>query len=141
MWRVSTALFILLVALANAADLQEQVYDIPEGDYVNDLSLLENIPRAKELSDKPDLDSNMSRVLRYAKSEDDLKKEILGVLRYGKRSNKKSVPGVLRFGKRSVPGVLRFGKRDIPGVLRFGKKSMPSVLRFGKRHEIPGVMR
>ncbi|KAM3728956.1 putative FMRFamide-like neuropeptide [Dirofilaria immitis] len=49
---------------------------------------------------------------------------------------KKDVPGVLRFGKREgdIPGVLRFGKRndDIPGVLRFGKRSVPGVLRFGR---------
>ncbi|KAL3989802.1 hypothetical protein ACH3XW_29075 [Acanthocheilonema viteae] len=50
---------------------------------------------------------------------------------------KKDVPGVLRFGKREgdIPGVLRFGKRndDIPGVLRFGKRSPLGVLRFGRR--------
>ncbi|CAJ0609809.1 unnamed protein product [Cylicocyclus nassatus] len=138
MWRVSTALFTLLAVLANAADLQEQAYELPDGEYANELSLLELIPQPKELSGKPDLDSETAR---YDKREEDLKKELLGVFRYGKRSNKKSVPGVLRFGKRSVPGVLRFGKREIPGVLRFGKRSMPSVLRFGKRREIPGMMR
>jgi hypothetical protein len=85
-----------------------------------------------------------------------IKKEMPGVLRFGKRANeiqmkKSAVPGVLRFGKRSgdIPGVLRFGKRDpsdIPGVLRFGKRDvdMPGVLRFGKREEamdMPGVLR
>jgi len=85
-----------------------------------------------------------------------IKKEMPGVLRFGKRANeiqmkKSAVPGVLRFGKRSgdIPGVLRFGKRDpsdIPGVLRFGKRDadMPGVLRFGKREDamdMPGVLR
>ncbi|CAG9535696.1 unnamed protein product [Cercopithifilaria johnstoni] len=50
---------------------------------------------------------------------------------------KKDVPGVLRFGKREgdIPGVLRFGKRndDIPRVLRFGKRLGSGVLRFDRR--------
>ncbi|KAL6723584.1 hypothetical protein ANCDUO_05551 [Ancylostoma duodenale] len=141
MWRVSTAPLILLAVLANAADLEEQVYDLPEGEYPDDETLLGIVSQAQHVSAKRDFDNGMPGVLRFGKRDDIVKKEVPGVFRFGKRSNKKSVPGVLRFGKRSVPGVLRFGKREMPGVLRFGKRSTPGVLRFGKRHDIPGVMR
>ncbi|RCN40929.1 hypothetical protein ANCCAN_13126 [Ancylostoma caninum] len=141
MWRVSTAPLILLAVLANAADLEEQVFDLPEGEYPDDKTLLGIVSQAQHVSAKRDFDNGMPGVLRFGKRESIVKKEVPGVFRFGKRSNKKSVPGVLRFGKRSVPGVLRFGKREMPGVLRFGKRSTPGVLRFGKRHDIPGVMR
>nr|AAO18225.1 FMRFamide-like prepropeptide [Oesophagostomum dentatum] len=141
MWRVSTAPLILLAVLANAADLKEQVYDLPEEEYSDDLKLLDIAPLAKHVSSKRDMDGGMPGVLRFGKREGFAEKEVPGVLRFGKRSNKKSVPGVLRFGKRNVPGVLRFGKREIPGVLRFGKRSAPVVFRYNKRQNIPGVMR
>ncbi|XGW35716.1 hypothetical protein V3C99_019143 [Haemonchus contortus] len=142
MWRVSTASLILLAAIACAADVEEQVYDIPDEEYSEALTLLGIGPEAQHIYAKRDLDGGMPGVLRFGKRENGVeKKEVPGVLRFGKRTNKKSMPGVLRFGKRSVPGVLRFGKREMPGVLRFGKRAMPGVLRFGKRTEIPGMMR
>ncbi|KAK5986835.1 FMRFamide prepropeptide [Trichostrongylus colubriformis] len=129
------------------------VYDVPEEEYTEALTLLGIGPEAQHIYAKRvlppieskvllDLDGGMPGVLRFGKRENGVeKKEVPGVLRFGKRNDKKSMPGVLRFGKRSVPGVLRFGKREMPGVLRFGKRTMPGVLRFGKRHEIPGMMR
>ncbi|KAE9415516.1 hypothetical protein Angca_006813 [Angiostrongylus cantonensis] len=134
MWRVSTSL-ILLTALANAADLEEQEK------YTEAMTLLGIIPQDQHIYAKRDLDGDMPGVLRFGKRRGFEKKEVPGVLRFGKRTNKKSVPGVLRFGKRSVPGVLRFGKREMPGMLRFGKRVVPGVLRFGKRHEIPEIIR
>ncbi|VDM54436.1 unnamed protein product [Angiostrongylus costaricensis] len=145
MWRVSTSI-ILLTVLANAADLEEQVYDIPEEKHTEAMTLFGIGPQEQRIYAKRDLDGDMPGVLRFGKRRGFEKKEVPGVLRFGKRTNKKSVPGVLRFGKRSVPGVLRFGKREMPGMLRFDKrstydilpmelldkKSVPGVLRFGK---------
>ena len=57
------------------------------------------------------------------------------MLRFGKRSTNE---------KKSVPGVLRFGKRDVPGLLRLDRvccSKLFSIFRFGKRDEIPGVLR
>ncbi|WKY16072.1 hypothetical protein Q1695_001059 [Nippostrongylus brasiliensis] len=141
MWRVSAASIVLFAALAYATEVDEHVYDIPEEEYADALTLLSIAPEVHHLSDKRDPEGGMPGVLRFGKREGVEKKEVPGVLRFGKRTNKKSMPGVLRFGKRGVPGVLRFGKREMPGVLRFGKRAVPGVLRFGKRHEIPGVMR
>lgn len=141
MWRVSASL-VLLAVLTYATEVEENVYDVPEEEYTEALTLLGIGPEAQHIYAKRDLDGGMPGVLRFGKREGGVeKKEVPGVLRFGKRTNKKSMPGVLRFGKRSVPGVLRFGKREMPGVLRFGKRAVPGVLRFGKRREIPGVMR
>ncbi|EPB73464.1 hypothetical protein ANCCEY_07448 [Ancylostoma ceylanicum] len=160
MWRVSTAPLILLAVLANAADLEEQVYDLPEGEYPDDETLLGIVSQAQHVSAKRDFDNGMPGVLRFGKREDIVKKEVPGVFRFGKRSNKKSVPGkhhakshvqsvrtrlitllhiIVPFNIKKS-GVLRFGKRSVPGVLRFGKREMPGVLRFGKR-STPGVLR
>ncbi|KJH44280.1 hypothetical protein DICVIV_09677 [Dictyocaulus viviparus] len=133
MWRVSTAPLILLAVLANAADPEDEVYDLPDEKYTEAMTLLGISPQAQHIYAKRDLNGDMPGVLRFGKRQDIEKKVVPGVLRFGKRANKKSVPGVLRFGKRSVPGVLRFGKREMPGVLRFGKRAVPGMLRFGKR--------
>ncbi|KAK6763489.1 hypothetical protein RB195_023985 [Necator americanus] len=123
MWRVSTAPLLLVAVLSSATDLEEQVYDLPGGEYTEYASLLDTIPQSQHISSKRvDMDSDMPGVFRFGKREDHVKKSVPGVLRFGKRSNKKSVPGVLRFGKRSVPHVLLLGKRGAD-VFRFGKRN------------------
>ncbi|XGW35717.1 hypothetical protein V3C99_019143 [Haemonchus contortus] len=160
MWRVSTASLILLAAIACAADVEEQVYDIPDEEYSEALTLLGIGPEAQHIyakrviergdtktAGKSPIDENGDCGCLFTFQQSHLDGGMPGVLRFGKRENgveKKEVPGVLRFGKRtnkkSMPGVLRFGKRSVPGVLRFGKREMPGVLRFGKR-AMPGVLR
>ncbi|KAK5965132.1 hypothetical protein GCK32_020497 [Trichostrongylus colubriformis] len=49
MWRVSTASLVLLAAIAYAADVEEQVYDVPEEEYTEALTLLGIGPEAQHI--------------------------------------------------------------------------------------------
>jgi len=79
--------------------------------------------------------------------DDDQKRSLPGLMRFGKRSPL----GTMRFGKRDelqeeetkrAPslGTMRFGKRSPLGTMRFGKRSPLGTMRFGKRMNL-GTMR
>ncbi|ETN75639.1 hypothetical protein NECAME_12232 [Necator americanus] len=52
MWRVSTAPLLLVAVLSSATDLEEQVYDLPGGEYTEYASWLDTIPQSQHISSK-----------------------------------------------------------------------------------------